>query len=62
MSWFDPRSKGTEPSRGRTQLEDGATYQHGLTSALHAIEPQKERRGITVGTGVPLGMDAQALQ
>lgn len=43
-------------------MEDGATYQHGLAGTLHAIEPQKERRGITVGIGVPFGMDAQSLQ
>lgn len=53
---------GPNPSRGRTSVEDGATYQHGLAGALHAIEPQKERRGITVGIGMPFRMDAQALQ
>lgn len=44
--------------RSRTEQ----TYQDGLAGALYAIEPQKERRGITVGIGMPLGMDAQSLQ
>lgn len=52
------------PNRPEVGPKSGTeqTYQDGLAGALHAIEAQKERRGITVGIGMPLGMDAQSLQ